>query len=295
MPVFTLSKRHSFPPAHLAIKEGLLAVGGDLSVDRLLMAYRSGIFPWYSEGDPILWWSPDPRLVLYPDELRISKSLRRFINKRVFQITFDQAFEGVIRGCAETKRAYGEGTWITDEMKDAYCRLHRHGYAHSVEAWHSNKLVGGLYGVILGRVFFGESMFSQVSNSSKVAFVRLVQHLQRMNFKLIDCQVKTDHLMRFGAREVPRKLFLEQLEKAVDAKPHALSDVPVFSLKGCGPFVTKNVTIIPVLDFLAIMADVSPPRESFYSKSSKMIRFLVFPDAAFRMVRMACTFCPFVR
>ncbi len=196
-----------------------MAVGGDLSVDRLLMAYRSGIFPWYSEGDPILWWSPDPRLVLYPDELRISKSLRRFINKRVFQITFDQAFEGVIRGCAETKRAYGEGTWITDEMKDAYCRLHRHGYAHSVEAWHSNKLVGGLYGVILGRVFFGESMFSQVSNSSKVAFVRLVQHLQRMNFKLIDCQVKTDHLMRFGAREVPRKLFLEQLEKAVDAKP----------------------------------------------------------------------------
>ena len=218
MPVFTLSKRHSFPPAHLAIKEGLLAVGGDLSVDRLLTAYRSGIFPWYAEGDPILWWSPDPRLVLYPNELRISRSLRRIINKSMFHITFDKAFEAVIRGCAETKRAYGDGTWITEEMKDAYCRLYRHGYAHSVEAWQSDTLVGGLYGVILGRVFFGESMFSQVSNSSKVAFVSLVENLKRMKFELIDCQVKTDHLMRFGAREIPRKEFLERLKKAVDRK-----------------------------------------------------------------------------
>ena len=220
MPVFTLSKRLSFPPAHLAIKEGLLAVGGDLTVDRLVTAYRSGIFPWYADGDPILWWSPDPRLVLYPQELSVSKSLKRVINKDLFQITYDKAFEAVIRGCAETKRSYGEGTWITDEMKDAYCRLYRHGYAHSVEAWQSGKLVGGLYGVIIGRVFFGESMFSKVSNSSKVAFVRLVQHLKRLQFMLIDCQVKTDHLMRFGAREIPRKVFLEQLKKAVDAKPN---------------------------------------------------------------------------
>ncbi|WP_419664024.1 Aat: leucyl/phenylalanyl-tRNA--protein transferase [Desulfosarcina variabilis str. Montpellier] len=222
MPVFTLSKRLSFPPAHLAIKEGLLAVGGDLTVDRLLTAYRSGVFPWYADGDPILWWSPDPRLVLYPQELRVSKSLKRVINKDLFQITFNNAFETVIRGCAETKRSYGDGTWITDEMKDAYCRLHRHGYAHSVEAWQSGNLVGGLYGVIIGRIFFGESMFSKVSNSSKVAFVRLVQHLKRLQFVLIDCQVKTDHLMRFGAREIPRKVFLEQLKKAVDAKPNYL-------------------------------------------------------------------------
>lgn len=220
MPVFTLSKRLSFPPAHLAIKEGLLAVGGDLTVDRLLTAYRRGIFPWYADGDPILWWSPDPRLVLYPQELSVSKSLKRVINKDLFQITYDKAFEAVIRGCAEIKRSYGEGTWITDEMKDAYCRLYRHGYAHSVEAWQSGKLVGGLYGVIIGRVFFGESMFSKVSNSSKVAFVRLVQHLDQLQFMLIDCQVKTDHLMRFGAREIPRKVFLEQLKKAVDAKPN---------------------------------------------------------------------------
>jgi leucyl/phenylalanyl-tRNA---protein transferase len=218
MPVFTLSKRHSFPPAHLAIKEGLLAVGGDLTVDRLLTAYRSGIFPWYAEGDPILWWSPDPRLVLYPEELKVSKSLQRVIKRNTFHITFDMAFESVIRGCAETKRAYGEGTWITDEMKDAYCKLYRHGYAHSVEAWQSDTLVGGLYGVVIGRVFFGESMFSHVSNSSKVAFVRLVENLKHLKFDLIDCQVKTDHLMRFGAREIPRKVFLEQLKKAMNVK-----------------------------------------------------------------------------
>ena len=219
MPVFTLSKRNTFPPAHLAIKEGLLAVGGDLSVDRLLVAYRNGIFPWYAEGDPILWWSPDPRLVLYPEELRISKSLRRVVNKKTFQITFDRAFEAVIRGCAEAKRSYGDGTWITDEMLEAYCMLHHHGYAHSVEAWQADTLVGGLYGVILGRVFFGESMFSCVSNSSKVAFAKLVENLRRMKFKLIDCQVKTDHLIRFGAREIPRKVFLEQINTAVDMKP----------------------------------------------------------------------------
>jgi leucyl/phenylalanyl-tRNA---protein transferase len=217
MPVFTLSKRLSFPPPHLAIKEGLLAVGGDLSPERLILAYRNGIFPWYSPGEPILWWSPDPRLVLYPDELRISRSLRKIIKRKVFHITFDEAFDDVIRACAEAKRSYGEGTWITDEMKAAYCELHRRGYAHSVEAWQDDTLVGGLYGIALGRAFFGESMFSRVSNASKVAFVTLVENLRQLKFELIDCQVKTDHLIRFGAREVPRKVFLEQVGKAVDS------------------------------------------------------------------------------
>ena len=215
MPVFTLSKKLSFPPPHLAIKEGLLAVGGDLSAERILLAYRQGIFPWYSPGEPILWWSPDPRLVLYPDELRASKSLRKLIKRKTFRITFDTDFDAVIRGCAEAKRAYGEGTWITDEMKDAYRQLHRRGFAHSVEAWQDERLAGGLYGVALGRAFFGESMFSRVSNASKVALVTLVENLRRLDFKLIDCQVRTDHLIRFGAREIPRKLFLDQLEKAV--------------------------------------------------------------------------------
>ena len=219
MPVFTLSKKLSFPPPHLAIKEGLLAVGGDLSTERILLAYRSGIFPWYSSGDPILWWSPDPRLVLYPDELRTSKSLRKVIKKKCFRITFDKAFGSVIQACAQAKRSYGEGTWITDEMKDAYCELYRKGYAHSVEAWQGDRLAGGLYGISIGRVFFGESMFSRVSNASKVAFVMLVENLKRLQFKIIDCQVRTDHLIRFGAREIPRKSFLDQLEKAVDISP----------------------------------------------------------------------------
>ena len=217
MPVFTLSKRLSFPPPSLAIKEGLLAVGGDLGAERLLLAYKSGIFPWYSPGEPILWWSPDPRLVLYPGELRISKSLRKVIKRNVFQITFDKTFDAVIQACAEAKRSYGEGTWITGEMKDAYCELHRRGYAHSVEAWQGERLAGGLYGIAIGRAFFGESMFSRVSNASKAAFVTLVENLKQHKFKLIDCQVRTDHLIRFGAREIPRKLFLEQVEKAVDS------------------------------------------------------------------------------
>ena len=215
MPVFTLSERLSFPPPHLAIKEGLLAVGGDLGTEQLLLAYRSGIFPWYSPGEPILWWSPDPRLVLYPDELRTSRSLRKVIKRKSFRITFNNNFDAVIRACAEAKRAYGEGTWITDEMEDAYCLLHRKGYAHSVEAWQGERLAGGLYGIAIGRAFFGESMFSRVSNASKVALVTLVENLKRLNFKLIDCQVRTDHLIRFGAREIPRKMFLEQLETAV--------------------------------------------------------------------------------
>ncbi|PIE68102.1 MAG: leucyl/phenylalanyl-tRNA--protein transferase [Deltaproteobacteria bacterium] len=215
MPVFTLTSRLSFPPPHLAIEEGLLAVGGDLRVERLLLAYRNGIFPWYSPGEPILWWSPDPRLVLYPEALHVSRSLRRTINQKQFKITFDQDFKAVIRACAATKRSYGEGTWITEEMQAAYTELHRQGHAHSVEAWQNDHLVGGLYGVAIGRAFFGESMFSRVSNASKVAFVVFVESLKRSGVKLIDCQVKTDHLARFGAREIPRKLFLEQLAEAI--------------------------------------------------------------------------------
>jgi leucyl/phenylalanyl-tRNA--protein transferase len=215
MPVFTLSKRLSFPPPHLAIKEGLLAVGGDLSPERLLLAYRNGIFPWYSPGEPILWWSPDPRLVLYPDELRVSRSLRKVIKRNLFHITLDKSFDSVIQACADAKRSYGEGTWITDEMKTAYCELHRRGYAHSVEAWQGDTLVGGLYGLAIGRAFFGESMFSRVSNASKAAFVTLVENLKCLKFSLIDCQVRTDHLVRFGAREIPRKLFLDQVEEAM--------------------------------------------------------------------------------
>jgi leucyl/phenylalanyl-tRNA--protein transferase len=219
MPVFTLSSRLSFPPPHLAIKEGLLAVGGDLSIERLLLAYQSGIFPWYSPGEPILWWSPDPRLVLYPHELHVSRSLRRVIRQGLFQVTFDRDFEAVIRACAAAKRSYGEGTWITEEMQRAYCELNRRGYAHSVEAWQGDRLAGGLYGVAIGRAFFGESMFSRVSNASKVAFVVFVQSLERSGVQLIDCQVKTDHLARFGAREIPRKQFLEQLAAAVQGRP----------------------------------------------------------------------------
>ena len=215
MPVFSLSERLSFPPPHMAIREGLLAVGGDLSPERLLLAYRQGIFPWYSPGEPILWWSPDPRLVLYPDELRISRSLRRTIRRGRFRITFDAAFAAVVRACAEVRRSYGHGTWITDEMQAAYGELHRMGHAHSVEAWLEEQLVGGLYGVSIGGAFSGESMFSRVSDASKVAFVTFVQHLRQANINLIDCQVKTDHLIRFGAREIPRKLFLDQLERAI--------------------------------------------------------------------------------
>jgi leucyl/phenylalanyl-tRNA--protein transferase len=215
MPVFLLSHRESFPPPHLATKEGLLAVGGDLSEERLITAYRMGIFPWYIEGEPILWWSPDPRLVLYPDELHVSRSLNKTLRKKTFDVSMDQEFESVIRACAEIRTQNGQGTWILEEMVSAYCRLHRSGYAHSVEAWQEGKVVGGLYGVSLGRCFFGESMFSVVSNASSVALVSLVQHLKTAAFDLIDCQVTTHHLMRFGAREVPRSLFLKQLRKSL--------------------------------------------------------------------------------
>lgn len=215
MPVYLLSDDLVFPSPQLAPKEGLLAVGGDLSQERLLLAYRMGIFPWYSRYEPILWWSPDPRLVLYPVELRVSRSLQKTIKKGLFKVTMDQAFEAVIHACAHSRTGADEGTWIVDEMIDAYCSLHESGFAHSVESWQAGRLAGGLYGVSLGRCFFGESMFTHISNASKVALVALVKHLQALKFDLIDCQVTTAHLLRFGAREIPRARYLDELQKSL--------------------------------------------------------------------------------
>ncbi len=196
-----------------------MAVGGDLSEKRLLIAYRMGIFPWYSEGDPILWWSPDPRLVLYPNELHVSRSLNKVINKGVFNVTMDCAFEKVISECARVRLENQEGTWIMDEMVAAYCRLHAAGFAHSVEVWHESRLCGGLYGVSLGKCFFGESMFNRVTNASKVALVALAEHLRVWDFAFIDCQIATSHLKRFGAREISRAQYLNELDHALET-PH---------------------------------------------------------------------------
>jgi len=211
MPVYLLPEAVVFPSPHLAREDGLLAVGGDLSADRLLEGYRQGIFPWYQDGEPILWWSPDPRLLLYPEKLHIPRSLGKSIRKAVFHITFDTAFESVIAGCAETRTRNREGTWIVADMIQAYSRLHEAGYAHSVEAWKEGELAGGLYGVSLGGAFFGESMFSRVSNASKVALVTLIQRITRWGFDFVDCQISTAHLLQFGACEVPRYRFLQEL------------------------------------------------------------------------------------
>ncbi|MEJ5365343.1 MAG: leucyl/phenylalanyl-tRNA--protein transferase [Desulfosoma sp.] len=214
MAIFSLNQELAFPPPELAEPDGLLAIGGDLSPRRLLLAYRLGIFPWYAPGTPILWWSPDPRLVLFPDELKISHSLRRVLKKGRFQVTFDAAFREVIEACALVRVGKGEETWLVPEMIEAYHRLHRLGAAHSVESWLDGTLVGGLYGVALGRVFFGESMFSLVSDASKVALVHLVERLKAFDFAFIDCQVTTAHLKRMGAREIPRSEFLKRLQGA---------------------------------------------------------------------------------
>ena len=216
MPVFLLSDKTPFPPPHLAPREGLLAIGGDLSQKRLLLAYSMGIFPWFSDNEPIIWWSPDPRLVLYPRDVKVSKTLRKIIKKNMFHLTMDSAFDQVINQCAQTRLQNNEGTWLVKDMIDAYCKLHESGFAHSVEAWYNNKLAGGLYGVSLGKCFFGESMFAHFSNASNVALVRLVEYLNDLSFDMIDCQVTTDHLIRFGAREIPRVRFLEQLEKSLE-------------------------------------------------------------------------------
>ena len=217
MPVFLLSDTIEFPTPHLASEDGLLAVGGDLSQERLLLAYRMGIFPWFSNNEPILWWSPDPRLVLYPHEIKISKTLRKIIKKDVFSVTMDIAFNEVINQCAQVRLKKNQGTWIVKDMIDAYCNLHESGFAHSVEVWQGGDLAGGLYGVSLGKCFFGESMFTRVSNASNIGLVKLLEHLKKLSFDMIDCQVATEHLTRFGARQIPRIRFLNQLEKSLKA------------------------------------------------------------------------------
>ena len=217
MPVFLLSDKISFPPPYLASKEGLLAVGGDLSQKRLLLAYRTGIFPWFSDDEPILWWSPDPRLVLYPEEIRVSKTLKKIIKKNMFHVTMDSAFVKVINQCAKIRLQNNQGTWIVKEMIDAYCKLHESGFAHSVEAWYQGELAGGLYGVSLGKCFFGESMFTRVNNASNVALVKLVEYLNALSFDMIDCQLTTEHFLRFGAKEIPRVSFLKQLKESLKA------------------------------------------------------------------------------
>ncbi len=203
-----------FPPVEDANIDGLLAIGGDLSVRRLLEAYQKGIFPWYNEGEPILWFSPDPRMVLFPSELRISKSMKQLLRKQAFEVRFNTSFSLVIDNCAMIKRSDQEGTWITDDMKKAYKKLHNLGYAISVEVWDQSNLVGGLYGILLQdkKVFCGESMFSKVSNASKFGFIKLIDWLAQKDIKLIDCQVYTDHLASLGAREIPRAEFLEYLK-----------------------------------------------------------------------------------
>ncbi len=207
-----LGKELIFPDVETASSEGIVAIGGDLSPERLILAYKSGIFPWYNEGEPIIWYSPDPRMVLYPKELKVSKSMRQILRKGDFQITYDQNFEKVIHYCKNVFRKDQGGTWITNAMEDAYIELHKMGIARSVEVWQSNKLVGGLYGIDRGNIFCGESMFSSVSNMSKVAFVHLSQKLEKENYKIIDCQVYNAHLASLGAKEIPRHEFIKALD-----------------------------------------------------------------------------------
>ncbi|MDA0281389.1 MAG: leucyl/phenylalanyl-tRNA--protein transferase [Proteobacteria bacterium] len=208
------SPQVGFPDINLALADpnGLLAAGGDLSPKRLIEAYSSGIFPWFEQGQPVLWWSPDPRMVLFPEDLRVSKSLQKVLNKSLYTVTLDEAFAEVIAYCAQP-RGDSPGTWITDDMQTAYTQLFEAGHAHSVEVWRDGDLVGGLYGVALGQLFFGESMFSFESNASKIALVNLVKQLQEWNYKLIDCQVSSEHLESLGAIEISREEFRQQLHE----------------------------------------------------------------------------------
>jgi len=212
----------AFPSISTALTDpdGLLAVGGCLSTQRIINAYRQGIFPWYSDEDPILWWSPNPRLVVFPDQLHVSKSLQKTQRKQTFQLSFDTAFADVIQACS-MPRAQDSGTWLLPEMQAAYTRLHEEGHAHSMEAWFQGELVGGLYGIAIGQVFFGESMFHTKTDASKIAFVTLVQQLTEWGYQLIDCQVHTDHLASLGAEEMPRSDFAILLRKFLQNKPHS--------------------------------------------------------------------------
>lgn len=214
MPIYQLIDEMIFPPVEHAEHGGILAIGGDLSPRRLLLAYSMGIFPWFGDDQPILWWSPDPRCILEPGALRVNRSLARELRRARFNITYDRAFPRVIEACAKTPRREGTGTWLTRDMLEAYKLLHGLGYAHSVEAWFEDRLVGGLYGIAVGRCFFGESMFHSIDNASKVAFVTLVTRLAELGYQLIDCQQTSAHLLSFGAREIARDLFLQRLEAA---------------------------------------------------------------------------------
>lgn len=216
MPVYRLGPDLIFPPPEVAEPDGILAVGGDLRPERLLLAYSQGIFPWYDEKLPIIWHSPDPRMVLMAEDLHVPHSLRRVMRRRPYELALDTAFAKVIRACAQVPRPGQDGTWITDDMIEAYEELHRQGFAHSVEAWEDGELVGGLYGVSLGHCFFGESMFTLRSDASKIAFVSLVEQLERWGIDLIDCQVHTEHLERFGAVEWPRARFLDRLAERLE-------------------------------------------------------------------------------
>ena len=215
-----LDRDDLFPPIARALPSpnGLLCAGADLSPGRLVAAYSRGIFPWFSEGDPILWWSPDPRMVLFPEELRVSRSLRKTVARGAYETRFDHDFRAVIEACAAPRPPEG-GTWIVPEMVEAYVRLHEAGFAHSVESWQEGRLVGGLYGVALGRVFFGESMFAHAADASKVALVKLVERLAARDFRVIDCQQSTAHLASLGAREIPRKAFAQLLQESIQYPP----------------------------------------------------------------------------
>lgn len=212
MPIYQLSEDLVFPHPQNAIEDGILAVGGDLSVARIILAYQNGIFPWYNEDDPIIWWSPDPRCVLYTDKIKVSKSMKSLINKSFFKVTIDQEFTKVMEACKVINRLGQNGTWINLNMQKAYLDLHKSGFAHSVEVWHEDELVGGLYGLFIGRCFFGESMFAAVSNASKFGFIALVKALNKAGVELVDCQTTTNHLLSFGAEEINRNDFLDYLK-----------------------------------------------------------------------------------
>ncbi len=223
MSVFLLENDIYFPPASLAQEDGLLAIGGDLSPERLIEAYKNGIFPWYSEDYPIMWWSPDPRMVMFPKEFKRTKNLRRLVNKGIFEVKFDSNFKKVLKECASVDRGNQDGTWITQEMIDAYIKLHELGIAHSVETYFNGQMVGGLYGLAIGKVFFGESMFYNKSNASKVAFWHLVEKLLEWDFDIIDAQQQTDHFKSLGGRAIGREKFLTLLKLAVE-KPNEIKN-----------------------------------------------------------------------
>lgn len=221
MPIFHISEdKPIFPHPSLADEQGLLGIGGNLLSNTLISAYRAGIFPWYNENDPILWWSPDPRFVLYPSELKVSKSMRPYFNQKKFQVTFDTEFPHIIKACSRIRRDGQKGTWITSDMEEAYVVLHELGYAHSVEVWEDGKIAGGLYGISLGKMFFGESMFTLRPNASKFGFISLVNVLKSKGFVLIDCQQETKHLASLGARAISRALFIDFLKQNEAEKDH---------------------------------------------------------------------------